>query len=191
MKEQKENIEDNKKENIVNAEEQIQNPSEETIENNVENEDVSEETTNEKTKKPFFGKKDKNIKKIEELQAELEKSQAEKAEFQDKFVRLYSEFDNYRKRVNKEKLDLISTASEKVIVSLLPIIDDFERAIEANEKAENLDAVKEGFSLIYTKLIQLLKKYDVEEIVSKGEEFNTDFHEAVTHFPTDKEEDKA
>ncbi|MBO4739169.1 MAG: nucleotide exchange factor GrpE [Bacteroidales bacterium] len=193
MKEQKENIEniENNEENVVMPEENQQNLSEETNNNVSEEEASAEETDNAKTtKKTFFGKRDKSQKKIEELEAELEKIQAEKAEFQDKFVRLYSEFDNYRKRVNKEKLDLLSTASEKVIVSLLPIIDDFERAINANEKAEDLTSVKEGFNLIYTKLIQLLKKYDVEEIVSQGEPFNTDFHEAVTHFPTDKEEDK-
>ena len=194
MKEQKENIENNE-ENVVKPEENPQNLSEETN-NNISTKEASAEKTETETdnakttKKTFFGKKDKSQKRIEELEAELEKTQAEKAEFQDKFVRLYSEFDNYRKRVNKEKLDLLSTASEKVIVSLLPIIDDFERAINANEKAEDLTSVKEGFNLIYTKLIQLLKKYDVEEIASQGEPFNTDFHEAVTHFPTDKEEDK-
>ena len=70
------------------------------------------------------------------------------------------------------------------------MIDDFERAIAANEKAEDVTAIKEGFVLIYNKLLQLLKRFDVEEISAKGEEFNTDFHEAVTHFPAQKEEDK-
>ena len=86
--------------------------------------------------------------------------------------------------------DLISTASEKVLVSLLPVIDDFERAIAANEKADNIDSIKEGFGLIYNKLVQIMKRFDVEEIQAKGEEFNTDFHEAVTHFPAQNEEDK-
>lgn len=75
-------------------------------------------------------------------------------------------------------------------MNLLPVVDDFERAIEANRKAEDVAAIKEGFVLIYNKLVQLLKRFDVEEIAAKGEEFNTDFHEAVTHFPTDKEEEK-
>jgi molecular chaperone GrpE len=108
----------------------------------------------------------------------------------DRFLRLYSEFDNYKKRTNKEKLELLSTASEKVIVGLLPVIDDFERAIAANEKSEEVTAIKEGFVLIYNKLQQLLKRFDVEEIKAKGEEFNTDYHEAITHFPAQKEEDK-
>lgn len=75
-------------------------------------------------------------------------------------------------------------------MSLLPVLDDFERAIAANEKVEDTQAIKDGFILIYNKLLQLLKRFDVEEIKAVGEVFDTDFHEAVTHFPTDKEEDK-
>lgn len=157
---------------------------------NTDNLSEKEEQTD-KSKKGFFAKKkDKDKEKIQELQAEIEKLNVEKAELNDRFLRLFSEFDNYKKRVNKEKLDLISTASEKVIVSILPIIDDFERAITANEKADNIDSIKEGFNLIYNKLLQMMKRFDVEEIQAKGEEFNTDFHEAVTHFPAQNEEDK-
>ena len=152
---------------------------------------VEEQENTDKNKKGFFGKKkDKDKEKIQELQAEIEKLNVEKAELNDRFLRLFSEFDNYKKRVSKEKLDLISTASEKVIVSILPIIDDFERAITANEKADNIDSIKEGFNLIYNKLLQMMKRFDVEEIQAKGEEFNTDYHEAVTHFPAQNEEDK-
>ena len=143
------------------------------------------------SKKGFFYKKNNKEKaKIAELEKELENMKVEKAELNDRFLRLFSEFDNYKKRVNKEKLDLLATASEKVIVSLLPVVDDFERAIAANEKVEDTQAIKDGFVLIYNKLIQLLKRFDVEEIKAVGEVFDTDFHEAVTHFPTDKEEDK-
>lgn len=172
--------EDQVQESELNVEEQ----------ENTDNLSEKEENTD-KNKKGFFGKKkDKDKEKIQELQAEIEKLTAEKAELNDRFLRLFSEFDNYKKRVSKEKLDLISTASEKVIVSILPIIDDFERAIAANEKADNIDSIKEGFNLIYNKLLQMMKRFDVEEIQAKGEEFNTDFHEAVTHFPAQKEEDK-
>ena len=149
------------------------------------------ETNTDKNKRSFFSKKkDKEKQKIQDLEKEIEQLKADKAELNDRFLRLFSEFDNYKKRVNKEKLDLLSTASEKVLVSLLPVIDDFERAIAANEKAENIDSIKEGFNLIYNKLLQMMKRFDVEEIQAKGEEFNTDFHEAVTHFPAQKEEDK-
>ena len=182
MEENQENMvqEDQVQESELNVEEQ----------ENTDNLSEKEENTD-KNKKGFFGKKkDKDKEKIQELQAEIEKLTAEKAELNDRFLRLFSEFDNYKKRVSKEKLDLISTASEKVIVSILPIIDDFERAIAANEKADNIDSIKEGFNLIYNKLLQMMKRFDVEEIQAKGEEFNTDFHEAVTHFPAQKEEDK-
>lgn len=177
-------------ENMV-QEEQVQEP-ELNVEEQENTDNLSEKEENtDKNKKGFFGKKkDKDKEKIQELQAEIEKLNAEKAELNDRFLRLFSEFDNYKKRVSKEKLDLISTASEKVIVSILPIIDDFERAITANEKADNIDSIKEGFNLIYNKLLQMMKRFDVEEIQAKGEEFNTDYHEAVTHFPAQNEEDK-
>ncbi len=157
---------------------------------NTDNLSEKEENTDTKKKGFFSKKRDKEKERVQELEAEIEQLKTEKAELNDRFLRLFSEFDNYKKRVSKEKLDLIATASEKVIVSLLPIIDDFERAIAANEKVEDITAIKEGFNLIYNKLIQMMKRFDVEEIQAKGEEFNTDFHEAVTHFPTQNEEEK-
>lgn len=160
------------------------------VKNQPQTDKLTEETDTSK-KGGLFGRKNNKEKvRIQELEAELEKLKTEKAELNDRFLRLYSEFDNYKKRANKEKLDLLATASEKVIVGLLPVVDDFERAIAANESAKDIQAVKEGFSLIYNKLLQLLKRFDVVEIAAKGEVFDTDFHEAVTHFPTDKEEDK-
>ena len=173
------------------SEEPVQNPDvNEEVQNNTDNLSEKEENTDKGRKNIFSRKKDKEKSKLQEKEAEIEKLKAEKAELNDRFLRLFSEFDNYKKRVSKEKLDLISTASEKVIVSILPIIDDFERAIAANEKADNIDSIKEGFNLIYNKLLQMMKRFDVEEIQAKGEEFNTDFHEAVTHFPAQNEEDK-
>lgn len=162
--------------------------TEEKMDENQEKAENSSEKTEEKKKgKSFFGR---NKSKEDELKKQLEEADVKYKELNDRFLRLYSEFDNYKKRTNKEKLDLLSTASEKVIVGLLPVIDDFERAIAANEKVEDVAAIKEGFVLIYNKLLQLLKRFDVEEITAKGEEFNTDFHEAVTHFPAQNEEDK-
>lgn len=182
-------MENNQEEMI--QDEQVQNPEgQEEVQENTDNLADNEENTD-KGKKSFFSKKkDKDKMKIQDLEKEIEQLKAEKAELNDRFLRLFSEFDNYKKRVSKEKLDLISTASEKVLVSLLPVIDDFERAIAANEKVDDVDSIKEGFNLIYNKLVQMMKRFDVEEIQAKGEEFNTDFHEAVTHFPAQKEEDK-
>ena len=154
-----------------------------------ESKSAKEEKTEEKKKnRSFFGRKKSD--EEEKLKKELEDLDIKYKELNDRFLRLYSEFDNYKKRTNKEKLDLLSTASEKVIVGLLPVIDDFERAIAANEKSEDVAAITEGFVLIYNKLLQLLKRFDVEEIQAKGEEFNTDYHEAITHFPAQKDEDK-
>lgn len=182
-------MENNQEEMI--QDEQVQNPEvNKEVQENTDNLSGKEENTDKNKKNIFSRKKDKEKNKIQELENEIEQLKAEKAELNDRFLRLFSEFDNYKKRVSKEKLDLIATASEKVLVSLLPVIDDFERAIAANEKADNIDSIKEGFNLIYNKLVQMMKRFDVEEIQAKGEEFNTDFHEAVTHFPAQKEEDK-
>lgn len=172
-------------------EQNVQEPEiKEEVQENTDNL-TDKEADTDKNKKSFFTKKkDKEKQKIQDLEKEIEQLKTEKAELNDRFLRLFSEFDNYKKRVSKEKLDLIATASEKVLVNLLPVVDDFERAIAANEKADNIDSIKEGFNLIYNKLLQMMKRFDVEEIQAKGEEFNTDFHEAVTHFPAQKEEDK-
>ena len=150
---------------------------------NVEEEPISE--TEKKNSKSFFVKK---TSKEEKLKEQVEKLEAEKNELNDKFLRLFSEFDNYKKRTNKEKIDLIGTASEKVILSLLPIVDDYERAIQFNQNVEDVTAVKEGFELIYNKLKAVLKRFEVEEIPAMGEPFNTDFHEAITHFPAPSED---
>lgn len=176
----------------VNQTEETQKDIEMTEDTAASADNVTEnvDDTDKKKKSGIFSKKNKDKERIQELEEEVEKIKVEKAELNDRFLRMYSEFDNYKKRVSREKLDLIATASEKVIIDLLPVIDDYERAIAANEKAEDINAIKEGFNLIYNKLQQLLKRFDVEEIVAKGETFDTDFHEAITHFPTDKEEDK-
>lgn len=108
----------------------------------------------------------------------------------DKYVRMAAEFDNYRRRTAKERIDLISTASEKVIVEILPILDDFEHALKALAQSEASDAAKEGTALIYNKFLAILKKQGVSQIEAQGAEFDTDFHEAVAQFPVAEEEKK-
>lgn len=171
------------------GEEMSQDPVEETTpqESTVESEVESPSENEKKGGKSFFSKKPS---KEEKLKEQLDKVETEKMELNDKFLRLFSEFDNYKKRTNKEKLDLISTASERVIIGLLPIIDDFERAIQYNQKVEDIATVKEGFELIYNKMSALLKRFEIEEIPAMGEVFNTDFHEAITHFPAPSDEMK-
>ena len=101
-------------------------------------------------------------------------------ELNNKYVRLYSDFDNFRKRTIKEKADLISSASESVLRDLLSILDDFERGIENNEKSEDIANVRDGFKLIHQKLFTILTSKGLEKVESKGEVFDPEKHEAVT-----------
>lgn len=106
----------------------------------------------------------------------------------DKYLRLSAEFDNFRKRTLKEKMDLMKNASESVIVSFLPVIDDVERAIKAIETSNNLETTKEGINLIYNKFKDFTKQNGVVEMEAKGLELNTDHHEAITKIPAPTEE---
>lgn len=115
--------------------------------------------------------------------SELVEWQEKAAEINDKFLRLYSEFDNFRKRTAREKIEMSKTASEDVIFDLLPVLDDFERAIKSTEEAIDCEAVKEGMSLIYNKFIAILDKKGLKPIEAIGQEFDTDFHEAITYIP--------
>lgn len=131
----------------------------------------------------------------EETQAQAENEQTERApqedvaalkarivELEDKNLRLMAEFDNYRRRTNKEKLDLMETAGEKIFTEMLSLIDDFERANSAMQKTEDVKSLREGVDLIYQKFINFLGKHDVHAIETHDADFNTDEHEAVTTF---------
>lgn len=111
-------------------------------------------------------------------------------ELTDKNLRLMAEFDNYRKRTLKEKSDLIKTANETVFVDMLPLIDDFERALQAMQTADNIEAVKEGVDLIHSKFINFLTANGVKSIPVENETFNVDLHEAITTFPAPSEDKK-
>lgn len=111
-------------------------------------------------------------------------------EMNDKYLRLYSDFDNFRKRTMKEKVDLISSASSSVIKDLLPVVDDFERAIQSNENTEDVNGLKEGFSLIHHKFFNILKAKGLKEMESTGEKFDMDLHEAITNIPAPTEDQK-
>ncbi len=115
------------------------------------------------------------------IEGGTEQSSDEKfAEVQDKYLRLSAEFDNYRKRTLKEKADLIRTAGESLILKILPVIDDFDRAIGFLNGEGNVDPSKEGLLLIYNKLKDVLHQQGLREIESLHKEFDTDIHEAVT-----------
>ncbi|MEM7161425.1 MAG: nucleotide exchange factor GrpE [Bacteroidota bacterium] len=104
-------------------------------------------------------------------------------EMNDKYLRLYSEFENFRKRNAKERIDLIATASGGVIKNLLPVIDDFDRAIKANDESEDTVALKEGFSLIRQKMMNILTQEGLKPMESINSVFDTDLHEAITQIP--------
>ena len=115
-------------------------------------------------------------------------AQAQAAEWQDKFLRLQAEFDNYRKRTLKEKMELIDSASKDVIKSLLVVLDDFDRAEEAFAKSDNIETLREGLDLIHTKLVKVLEDKGLSSIEADGEMFDTDYHEAITKIPAPSEE---
>ena len=119
---------------------------------------------------------------------ELTKTQEELANMKDKYLRLSAEFDNYRKRTMKEKAELILNGGEKSISSILPIVDDFERALKNMETAEDVAAVREGVELIYNKFMTVLGQNGVKVIETKEQPLNTDLHEAIAVIPAPAEE---
>ena len=119
---------------------------------------------------------------------ETEALKARIEELEDKNLRMMAEFDNYRRRTNKEKLELMETAGERIFTEMLPLVDDFERAAAAMEKTDDIDAVREGIRLIQQKFLSFLDKHEVHAIETEGVDFNTDEHEAVTTFAAGEEQ---
>ena len=109
-------------------------------------------------------------------------------EITDKYLRLSAEFDNYRKRTLKEKIELTKSAGEELLKNILPVMDDFERGIQTINNAGDITAIKEGIDLIYNKFKDFLNQNGVREIDAKEKEFNIDFHEAVTKIPVAKKD---
>lgn len=140
------------------------------------------------------GSKEKEEKTTDEQSAEekpadeVEKLQNELDSLKDKYLRLSAEFDNYRKRTMKEKAELILNGGEKCISSILPIVDDFERALKNMETAEDVAAVKEGVELIYNKFMTVLGQNGVKPIETKEQPLNTDYHEAIAVIQAPAEE---
>ena len=126
----------------------------------------------------------------EQLEKELEDAQTVIEEQKDKYLRLSAEFDNYRKRTMKEKAELILNGGEKSISSILPVIDDFERAIKTMETAKDVKAVKEGVELIYNKFMAVMAQNGVKVIETKDQPLDTDYHEAIAVIPAPSEEQK-
>ncbi len=126
---------------------------------------------------------DINAATVDPREEELVSLRKQLDEYKDKHLRLYADFDNFKKRNAKERLELISTASKDVIKEMLPVVDDFERALKAAETATDVAAVKEGMHLIYQKLVRNLEGKGLKAIESKGNDFNVELHEAITEIP--------
>ena len=152
------------------------------------NEDLKAEDNKKKSKKEQNYKEELK-KKEEEFNKKIEEVEGKLAKDKDDYVRLMAEFETFRRRSSEDRLNLISSAAADTIKGLLPVLDDCERAMEILEKSSD-EAAKEGTSLIYTKLMDYLKTRGLAKIEAKGEDFNTDFHEAVTQFPAPSEDMK-
>lgn len=182
------------KENVKNQDDALKDTVNSDIENGqdtVEEQPQQEEKPTDKEEPNDKGsdKKSKRFKLRHAAEKALEEAKAQYAELNDKHMRLQAEFDNFRKRTAKEKLDLTVTASENVIKDILPVLDDFERALQNMEKNGN-EADLQGVTLIFNKLKDTLKKKGLEEIEAKDTEFNTDEHEALTMIPAPEEDKK-
>lgn len=158
-------------------------PVENEEELTAENENEAKEAAKSSKKKKKSSKQDKN-------KEELEESKAQTAELKDKYIRLMAEFDNYKKRTVKEKLDLMKTAAQDTMSALLPVLDDFDRAKKNAEDESSTEPFSEGVMLVYNKLNSILKARGLEAMESTGEDFDPEFHEALTEIPAPTEEMK-
>ena len=124
----------------------------------------------------------------EKMQKELNEANEKIATLEDKYLRQVAEFDNYRKRTVKEKAELIKNGGERAIESILPVLDDFERALANMSKDENAAAIMTGVELIYNKFVGILKQNGLQKIETEGADFDTDFHEAIAIIPAPTED---
>ncbi len=125
---------------------------------------------------------------VEDQLSQEDKLKADLAEANNKYLRLYAEFDNYKRRTNKERIDLLQTAGKDVLVSLLPVVDDFDRALKSMETASDVSAVKEGIVLVQNKLKSILTQKGLKEMESVGTVFDAEIHEAITNIPAPSED---
>lgn len=172
----------NNKHNNMNPKEKENNQEEELKTQATPNE-CDEETVGQETSQ----ENEAPLTEEEKLAQELEKANEQIEEQKDKYLRLSAEFDNYRKRTMKEKAELILNGGEKSISSILPIVDDFERALKNMETATDVAAVKEGVELIYNKFMSVLGQNGVKVIETKEQPLDTDYHEAIAVIPAPNE----
>ena len=164
-------------------------PQEEEIlknEEGVANEAAQEENQTEETAQEETPAEELTVE--EQLANMLAEAQQMVSEERDKYLRLSAEFDNYRKRTLKEKAELIKNGAEKTLTAILPVLDDFERALKNMEASEETKAMKEGVELIFSKFQKILGQEGLQKIETEGKEFDTDFHEAIALIPAPSED---
>ena len=157
---------------------------------NVQIEDEKKNEVTSESEKDQNTAEEQELANEQQLQKELEEAKQAIEEQKDKYLRLSAEFDNYRKRTMKEKAELIKNGSEKTISAVLPILDDMERALQNAQKSEDVEAICKGIELISQKFQKVLSQEGLEKMEPIGENFDTDFHEAVALVPSQNEEQK-
>ena len=154
---------------------------EQPVENQVEKE-LLDATNNGDAVNAGEAEGSEEVSEAETLQAKVAELEARVADLEDLKLRQMAEFDNFRRRTNKEKLELMTTAGERIFKDMLPLVDDFERAKVAMEKTDDIEAIRQGIELIYSKFVGFLAANDVKAIDTTDADFNTDLHEAITTF---------
>ncbi|MDQ1769765.1 nucleotide exchange factor GrpE [Labilibaculum sp. A4] len=165
--------------------EELKDKDIETTENQTVEETCKKEESkieeNKDTKKTKKSSKEKKADELAELTIQLQ-------EISDKYVRLSAEFDNYRKRTLKEKMELTKSGGEKILINILPVMDNFERALQSIDAAKDIDAIKDGVHLIYGNFKEFVTQNGIKEIEAVNQAFDTDIHEAITKIPAPTKE---
>lgn len=186
-KEKKQNTKAGQEQEPENKGKQEGRENQETVEE-PKNQEEEQTKENNQEKSDETGDQCEDARQDAEDEKELLKRQLE--ELNDKHMRLIAEYDNFRKRTLREKMELSKNAGENLLVNLLPVLDDFERAMQHIDSAKDLEAVKEGIDLIYNKFQEYLKQQGVSEIETEDQEFDSEIHEAVTKIPAPDEDKK-
>ena len=178
------------KENKQAQEDILKEQSEQTVDNTQTGTSEEEAVQASEAEEQIESEEAQELTAEEKVEKELETVKKLVEEQKDKYLRLSAEFDNYRKRTLKEKAELIKNGGEKAITSILPILDDLERALQNMQKAEDVKAIYDGVDLIYQKFLKELSHEGLKKMEPIGEAFDTDYHEAIALVPSPSEEQK-
>jgi len=170
---------------MIKKDTEEQTPEEQELQEQSQERGGEESKVNEEEQKPK-----KKLSKSKQLEVDLENSKIEVDEAKDKYLRLFAEFDNYKKRSIKEKLEFMRTASQDTINAILPVIDDFDRAKKSADDDSSVEQFSEGVTMVYNKLHSVLKNLGLEAMESTGEVFDPELHAAVTEIPAPSDDMK-